>query len=121
MEVKVLESYLRRDLKREFGSRLLFLEPGLGSTEGVPDCYLMIRRRGFWLELKDVKGGFTRAQRVTFPRMMSFGVPVFVVRPLASRQGYSVQLYGKHRMPLSFRQIAWLPEMIDEVLEQEDP
>lgn len=45
------EKDVRKFVRENFGKRAKFIEPSMGSTKGIPDCYLLLGGL-LWIELK---------------------------------------------------------------------
>lgn len=59
------ESKIRNLLSKKFGNTINWIEPNLGSTKGLPDCFFFYRENTFFLELKRFENfHFTRDQKI---------------------------------------------------------
>ena len=86
---------LSRLLTDVWGQKVLKIEPGRGSTAGIPDVHFLGHNGfGFWIELKKRwrLSDFTPAQIRTFGRMDNNLMPVFVLFPCT--EGYLLRVWG---------------------------
>jgi hypothetical protein len=88
------EKLLRKQLKAHFGERVLWIEPAPGSTNGLPDCFLVFHGHLVPCELKS-DGGKMRPSQKRVNRMLYKNGVLAVVLEHKGGQSFRCHFGGK--------------------------